>query len=84
MEKCPLRQVWEEDLTLKTNEYKVRFCIRNTLFVEIDNGVIEIVNPYDYNPKTVELVKVLGTYYVKGFEPKKKKATKEEVAKDED
>lgn len=71
MENCLLRK---EGYGLKTNEYKVRFCIHNKLFVEIGDSVIEIDNPYDNVPETVILYKGENGYQ---FEPyiKEKKTT---------
>lgn len=73
---------------MSDNEKKVRFVKNNKLFVEVDDFVIEVLNPYDYEPNVVELVEVDGVYYVKGFEPKKEikktKYTKETIEDDEE
>lgn len=85
MVNCKLRQ---EEVVMSDNEKKVRFVKNNKLFVEIDDFVIEVLNPYDYEPNVVELVEVDGVYYVKGFEPKKEikktKYTKETIEDDEE
>lgn len=65
MDKCNLRA--REDI-LDRNEYKVRFCLNNTLYVEVNDGVIQVKNPYDYEPKTVFLYQYDGGYH---FEKKK-------------
>lgn len=85
MVNCKLRK---EEVVMSDNEKKVRFVKNNKLFVEIDDFVIEVLNPYDYEPNVVELVEVDGVYYVKGFEPKKEikktKYTKETIEDDEE
>lgn len=85
MVNCKLRQ---EEVVMSDNEKKVRFVKNNKLFVEVDDFVIEVLNPYDYEPNVVELVEVDGVYYVKGFEPKKEtkktKYTKETIEDDEE
>lgn len=85
MVNCKLRQ---EEVVMFDNEKKVRFVKNNKLFVEVDDFVIEVLNPYDYEPNVVELVEVDGVYYVKGFEPKKEtkktKYTKETIEDDEE
>ena len=45
--------------------YKVRFCKRNILFVEIDDYVIEIENIYPDVPEYVYLVKKDGKWVLK-------------------
>lgn len=85
MVNCKLRK---EEVVMSDNEKKVRFVKNNKLFVEVDDFVIEVLNPYDYEPNVVELVEVDGVYYVKGFEPKKEtkktKYTKETIEDDEE
>ena len=56
---------------MKQNEYKVRFCLRGNLFVEIENMVIEIKNPYNYVPEKVVLYKYDNDYHFKPKEIKK-------------
>ena len=56
---------------MNKNEYKVRFAIKDKLYVEIDDYVKEIDNPFDTVPQKVELVWVEGEPYVKGYELKK-------------
>ena len=71
---------------MPTNSNKVRFIKNNKLFVEVNDFVVEIANPFDYEPEYVALVNVDGEYFVKGYEPqktiaksyKKDKETKEE------
>jgi hypothetical protein len=45
--------------------YKVRFCKRNILFVEIDDYVIEIENIYPEVPEYVYLIKKDGKWALK-------------------
>ena len=62
---------------IPTNTNKVRFEKRGKLFIEVENFVIELDNPYDYIPQYVELIKQKGEYFIKGFESK----TREEIKK---
>ena len=55
---------------------KVKFEMRGVLYVDMGDFVQEFKNPYDYVPEFVELVKVDGEQYIKGFAPKKKKQNK--------
>lgn len=84
MVNCKLRQ---EEVVMSDNEKKVRFAKNNKLFVEIDDFVIEINNPYDYCPDYVDVININNIYYIKGFEPKKtemkKKINKEEKEDEE-
>lgn len=76
MDKCTNR-VKEE--TLAKDEYRVRFALKGRLFVEIDDFVKEVPNPFDSVPQKVKLVWVDGQPYIKGWEPKpKKKAVKKD------
>lgn len=72
-----------EEAKMNKNEYKVRFAIKGKLFIEIDNYVKEIDNPYDTVPQKVELVWVDGEPYIKGYTPVKKTVKKEEAEKEE-
>jgi len=72
----------KEKKTLNKNQYNVRFEKRGILFVEIDNYVQEFKNPYDYIPESVELARVNGEWFIKGFEPKIKEKSKKEVVED--
>ena len=74
MNNCQLRK--EEEM-IPTNTNKVRFEKRGKLFIEVENFVIELDNPYDYIPQYVELIKQKGEYFIKGFESK----TREEIKK---
>ena len=67
MNNCQLRK--EEEM-IPTNTNKVRFEKRGKLFIEVNDHVIELKNPYDYIPDYVYLVNVNGENYIKGFEPK--------------
>ena len=49
----------------------VRFVKNGYLYVDVDDFVVKIKNPYDYEPNFVELVKYCGEYYIKNFVPKK-------------
>ena len=65
------------------DEYRVRFALKGRLFVEIDDFVKEVPNPFDSVPQKVKLVWVDGQPYIKGWEPKpKKKAVKKEDEKE--
>lgn len=79
MNNCKIRK---DENMIPTGENKVRFVKNGKLFVEIEEFVVEILNPFDYDPQTVAVVNVDGEYYVKGYEPKKKatkKYTKEKI-----
>lgn len=69
---CKIYLKGEDLINMKNGESKVLFTKRGSLYVELDNStVIAIANPYSYEPKYVELIKIKDEYYVKGFEPKK-------------
>lgn len=51
----------------------IKFIKNEFLYVDIDGNTVKIKNPYDYEPKNVEVIKVNGEYYIKGFVPKKNK-----------
>ncbi len=84
MERCLIRK--ENERTNMENN-KVRFEKKGKLFVEVDDFVIEINNPYDYCPDCVDVININDKYYIKGFEPKKiemkKKINKEEKEDEE-
>lgn len=63
MDECKLRSEF-----VKGN---VRFIKNGFLYVDVNDFVIKIKNPYDYEPNFVELVKYCGEYYIKNFVPKK-------------
>ena len=60
---------------------RVRFVKNNNLYIELEDSVIKLPNPFDYEPEMVTLVNVMNNWYIKGFEPKievsKPKKTKE-------
>lgn len=65
MQKCKLRS----DI-VKGN---IRFIKNGYLFVDVDDRTVKIKNPYDYEPTNVNIVKINGEYYIKGYEPKNNK-----------
>lgn len=65
------------NLPLAKDEYRVKFELKGNLFIEIGDFVKEIKNPFDYVPQKVTLVWVNKIPYIKGFEPKPKRKTKE-------
>ena len=73
---------------LKKGEYLVLFESRGLLYVEYNDNVFKFQNPFDYTPKSVDLVRVDNELYIKGFEPKPKKqedkAPKKESRKKKD
>lgn len=69
---CTIYLKGEDLINMKNGELRVLFVKRGNLYVELDKDtVIAIANPYNYEPKYVEVVMVKNEYYVKGFEPKK-------------
>ena len=58
-------------------ENKVLFEKKHKLYIEINDTIITVENPFEYIPEFVKLVKVKSEYYVDGFQPKYKKATSE-------
>lgn len=68
---------------MSKNGNRVRFVKGSKLYVENYNeegnvDSIEVIdNPYDYEPQFVEIKKVKDKFYVKGFEPKKRRRTPE-------
>lgn len=80
---CKIRK---EGVIVPNGKNKVKFELNGILYVEIGEFTYEIKNPYEYTPHFVEVTKVEGFYYIKGFEPKSKekkieKITVEETAK---
>lgn len=74
MRKCSQKREWipldsMNECKLRSDILKgnVRFIKNGYLYVDVDNFVVKIKNPYDYEPKNVEIVKRYGQYYVKGF-----------------
>lgn len=63
MSNCKIRK--EKDNMKPEGSYKVRFCKRNILFVEIDDYVIEIENIYPEVPEYVYLIKKDGKRVLK-------------------
>ena len=65
---------------LKPTEHKVRFESGGKLYVEVDDMVYKIDNPFDHTPQGVEIERVDGHVYVKGYaskvEPPKEKPHK--------
>lgn len=73
MSKCTLRT---EEVKVPKGMNRVRFELHGELYVEVDEFVYSIKNPYDYIPELVELTSINDTWYIKGFEPKPSKKTK--------
>ena len=59
--------------------YVVRFESKGKLYVEYNDRVIKMANPFDYTPDAVELVQVENELYIKGFEPKIEKVQEEKI-----
>lgn len=73
----------EEDMNTnnKQGSLRVRLIKGKVLYVElgdINNQVIRVDNPYQFNPTYVDLIEVNEIYYVKGFEPKLPKKEKKD------
>lgn len=62
---------------MSAHGYIVRFESKGKLYVEYNDRVIKIANPFDYVPEAIELVRVENELYIKGFEPKIEKEQKE-------
>ena len=58
---------------LKKGEYIVTFERGGKLYVDIDGMMHKFVNPFDDIPKVIEIVKVDGEYYIRGFETQEEK-----------
>lgn len=79
MGQCVKRQVTvnrKEDIELKAGEYLVEYVQNGKLYVNVDGGLIRILNPYDHEPQKVKLAKVDGKIYIDEFAPKKDKVVK--------
>ena len=78
---CYLIEEHERNMLMKDGKNIVRFVKNGQLYVELyDNDgkvsmVVTIPNPYNYEPQSVEVVKIKNNYYVKGYEPKEVKYT---------
>lgn len=64
---------------LGVDEYKVAFEKRGKLYIEFGDYIVKLDNPYDYVPKTVEMVTIDGEKYIKDFAPKPNKVEQKEV-----
>lgn len=71
---CKIYKNTEDSDYMKEGKYKVVRVRRGNLYVQITIDDIRIIpNPFDYEPKGVDVVKVGDDYYIKGYEPKPKK-----------
>lgn len=73
MEVCTLAQL----KNIPTDSNRVRFEKRGKLYIEVENTVIALSNPYDHVPDYVYVVAVGGEWYLKGYEPKIEAVTNE-------
>ena len=56
---------------MKQGKYKVLYEKRGMLYIELDyNTSIRVSNPFSTIPSGVDLTKIDGEYYIKGYEPK--------------
>lgn len=79
MNRCKLRIKQERVKAMGIHGYVVRFESKGKLYVEYNDRVIKIANPFDYTPDAVELVQVENELYIKGFEPKIEKVQEEKI-----
>lgn len=76
MKSCLRKVKYERKEIMKQGKNIVRFVKKGLLYVELYDKndevemVIAIPNPYDYEPKSVEVVEINGEYFVSGFQPK--------------
>lgn len=74
---CRIYKNAEDTEYMKEGKYKVVRARRGNLYVQITIDDIRIIpNPFDYEPKGVDVVKVNGEYYVKGYAPKRTRKVK--------
>ena len=73
MDVCTLRESRKVEVMLGANEYKVQFERNGKLYIEYNDYVIKMRNPFDVIPEKVELIQVENELYIKGFEPKVEK-----------
>lgn len=69
-ERCTLCKLYNE-IIIPKGMNKVRFVKNNNLYIELEDSVIKLPNPFDYEPEFVGLTQVKDNWYIKGFEPKK-------------
>ena len=69
MEYCKIRK---ESVVVPDGKNKVRFEKNGKLFVELEDSVITVDNPFDEVPQFVEIVAKNNEYYIKGYEPANK------------
>lgn len=77
---CKYYKNEEEKFLQKEGNNKVRFIKSGLLYTELNdqiNQIVKVENPYDYEPKYIDLIKVNNNYYVKGFEPQEPKIEQE-------
>ena len=73
MDDCLVRKEGVKVGNLSKNEYIVSFVRNGKIYVDINGIMYKFSNPYDYEPKTIKLIKIDDVYYIEGFEPKKEK-----------
>ena len=82
MNSCTLKTKSAEVKPLKPNEHRVRFESKGKLYVEYNDSVYTVENPFDYTPQGVEACMVDGRLYIKGYEPQPKVI--EDIQKEEE
>lgn len=67
MERCGKKNLQEkgEDIELKKGETKVFKESHGKLYLIVNGQTVRMQNPFDYIPKTVELIKKDGEYIIK-------------------
>ena len=76
MEQCHARMEVNKVDIVENGKYNVLFEKNHQLYVEVDNAIIKVDNPFDVTPTKVNLNEVDGVQYVSGYEPKPKAVTK--------
>ena len=86
MDGCRIRTEVEK-VDMVDGKYNVLFEKNGQLYVDVDDNVVKVNNPFEAMPRTVNVNAVDGVYYVAGYEPKpraEKKNTKKKNRKKED
>lgn len=67
--RCPKLQIWKklasmDGCIVRQNQGNVKMERRGYLYVQINDQVVKIKNPYDYVPSNVKVKKYKGKYMV--------------------
>lgn len=67
--RCAKLQIWKQldamlNCPIRRKQGNVKMARHGYLYVQVDNQIIKVKNPYDYIPENVQLRKYKGNYKV--------------------